>query len=241
MSLWVKKIALWTTLLLSLCSCGVREGLAPVVEPQWLAPIIPAQHRVVHGETLYTIAFRYDIDYRQLARLIRLRPPYSVVVGQKLLIKPLPSRSNTTTSLRRPLPIHPQWVHQGRVKTVSAGSWIWPVHGRIVAGYSPSRGRKGINIAAKKGEAVHAAAAGVVAYAGSGLSGYGNLIIIKHNHDYLTAYGNNARNLVREGQVIQKGQVIAVVGVMERRYWGLHFEMRKMGTPVNPLPYLPTR
>ena len=83
-----------------------------------------------------------------------------------------------------------------------------------------------------------AASSGVVAYAGSGQAGYGNLIIIKHDNQYLTAYGNNLRNLVREGQHIQTGQAIAEIGVVDRRYWGVHFEIRQAGKPVNPLNYL---
>ena len=85
---------------------------------------------------------------------------------------------------------------------------------------------------------MHASSSGVVAYAGSGLAGYGNLIIIKHNNEFLTAYGNNARNLVREGQRVSSGQIIAEAGVIERKYYGVHFEIRKRGVPVNPLNYL---
>ena len=112
------------------------------------------------------------------------------------------------------------------------------MRGRVVATYVPQQGKKGIDIAGKKGDKIHAAAGGTVAYAGNGLSGYGNLIIIKHDNQYLTAYGDNLHNLVKEGQRIRRGQIIAEMGVVDRRFWGVHFEIRKAGKPVNPLNYL---
>lgn len=121
--------------------------------------------------------------------------------------------------------------------TVS-GSWIWPATGRVAATFSLAQGRKGIDIAGKKGEKIRAVSGGVVAYAGNGIESYGNLIMIKHNQQFLTAYGNNMRNLVHEGQHVTAGQVIAEMGVVDRRFWGVHFEMRQGGKPVNPLHYL---
>ena len=121
--------------------------------------------------------------------------------------------------------------------TVSGG-WIWPATGRVVATFSLAQGRKGIDIAGKKGEKIRAVSGGVVAYAGNGIERYGNLIMIKHNQQCLTAYGNNMRNLVHEGQHVTAGQVIAEMGVVDRRFWGVHFEMRQGGKPVNPLHYL---
>ena len=129
-------------------------------------------------------------------------------------------------------------IYSPLINTASLSGWLWPVRGRVVTSFIPDQGKKGINIASKKGEKVHAASGGIVAYAGSGLSGYGNLIIIKHNNEYLTAYGNNVRNIVAEGQHVKTGQVIAEVGVMDHQYWGVHFEIRKRGIPVNPLNYL---
>jgi lipoprotein NlpD len=98
--------------------------------------------------------------------------------------------------------------------------------------------RKGIDIAGRKGDKVYAAQSGIVAYAGSGLANYGNLIIIKHPNNYLTAYGNNARNLVKEGQYVNSGQVIAEMGIINHQYYGLHFEIRQQGKPLNPLLFL---
>ncbi len=233
--------------LLLLCSCTQREGLAPVVEVKWRAANSHARRHVVErGETLYAIAFRYDQDYRQLAMANRLRSPYTLRVGQVLRLQAAHLPAQETRPLRRNKPMsykQPAWpTSKQHAKFYSARQryvgWLWPVHGRVVVAYAPQLGKKGIDIAGKKGEQIHAASGGVVAYAGSGLSGYGNLIIIKHDNQYLTAYGNNLRNLVREGQRIRAGQAIAEIGVVDRRYWGVHFEIRKAGKPVNPLNYL---
>jgi lipoprotein NlpD len=116
--------------------------------------------------------------------------------------------------------------------------WYWPVRGRVVTTFIPGQGKKGINIACNKGDRIKASSNGVVAYAGNGLQGYGNLIIIRHTNEFLTAYGNNARNLVREGQQVRAGQDIAEAGLVDRKYWGVHFEIRKKGIPVNPMSYL---
>jgi len=234
-------------LLIILVGCGGRNTLAPVSEITW-QPYSKNQrtHIVRRGETLYAIAFRYDTDYRQLAQLNRVRPPYSLRVGQVLSLNGLTrqprviqrapvQRQNT---YRRPIQPKQRVTYTPVYQPRSSGGWLWPVRGRVVTSFIPTQGKKGINIACTRGEKVHAAASGVVAYAGSGLSGYGNLIIIKHNNEYLTAYGNNARNLVSEGQSVKSGQVIAEVGVLERKYMGVHFEIRRAGIPVNPLNYL---
>ncbi len=231
--------------LLVLCSCGQRAELAPVVESRWREVNSHAKrHTVVRGETLYSIAFRYDQDYQQLATFNHLHSPYTVKVGQVLSLQPVtiampvvaPLRGRSYKSAIPPQKKTPQPTIC-RPKNNHIG-WIWPIHGKVVAMYSPQKGKKGIDIAGKKGEVIHAANGGVVAYAGSGLAGYGNLIIIKHDNQYLTAYGNNLKNLVKEGQRIRAGQIIAEIGVVDRRYWGVHFEIRKSGIPVNPLDYL---
>ena len=230
-----------------LCSCE-STSLAPVYESNWRnLSAHDHMHRVIKGETLYAIAFRYDRDYRRLAILNRLAPPYTVRVGQVIQleqVKPSPVPRGRPIALRRVAYFSPARPVQRMAYTptfepkVSASAFYWPLHGHVVSRYIPSQGKKGIDIAGKKGESIRAASSGVVAYAGNGLSGYGNLIIIKHDNQYLTAYGNNARNLVREGQRIKSGQVIGVIGVVDRRYWGVHFEIRKAGKPVNPLNYL---
>lgn len=227
-----------------LCSCGEREGLAPVVELNWqVVNSNVKQHQVTRGDTLYSIAFRYDQDYRQLAMVNHLSSPYTLRVGQVLHLQATAKPAKVVFYHSKPVQYARPARHVPRQAPISKYSqqsqgWLWPVHGKIVATYAPQQGKKGIDIAGKKGEKIHAASNGVVAYAGNGLSGYGNLIIIKHNNQYLTAYGNNLKNLVREGEHIQAGQAIAEMGVVDRRYWGLHFEIRQAGKPVNPLNYL---
>lgn len=235
-------------LLITLTGCGGNHHLAPVAESRWNSSSKNQKnHWVRRGETLYAIAFRYDTDYRSLARLNHLRPPYSLRVGQVLNVRGLPQihRTNrvnrpnyTATRYVRPAP-KPRAIYSPAKGTRSASGWLWPSNGRVVTTFIPDQGKKGINIACKKGEKIYASSSGVVAYAGNGLAGYGNLIIIKHNNEYLTAYGNSAKNLVSEGQHVKSGQIIAEVGVIDHQYIGVHFEIRKAGKPVNPLNYLP--
>ena len=242
MRTWYKNFFLCFIILI-LAGCGGRNQLAPVTESRWHPFARYQKTHVVHkGETLYALAFRHDMDFRQLARINHLKPPYTLRVGQvisfqgtspKAVVKP---RYKTSSPAKRPI-VKARAIYSP-LTSIFSSRWLWPVSGRVVTTFIPGQGKKGINIACKKGEKVHASSAGVVAYAGSGLRGYGNLIIIKHNNEFLTAYGNNARNLVSEGQRVKAGQIIAEVGVIDRQYWGVHFEIRKMGIPVNPLNYL---
>jgi lipoprotein NlpD len=239
-ALVIKLIA--SIFILLLTACSTRSDLAPVSD---LAPWHPRQTKKIHivrrGETLYSIAFEADVDYRQLAQLNHIGPSYALRAGQTINLqglakKQLP-RHNLQSSLKpklTPRNSSPPQIH-------AYTSWHWPVTGRITTYFLPQQGKKGIDIASKQGAKVYSAGGGTVAYAGNGLAGYGNLIIIKHNHGYLTAYGNNRRNLVVEGQLIKVGQPIAEVGMINHKYWGLHFEIRKAGMPVNPLNYLPKK
>jgi lipoprotein NlpD len=243
--LLLRKCFFFLFLIIILAGCGTRNVLAPVTELKW-HPYSKYQktHIVRRGETLYAIAFRYDTDFRGLARINHVRPPYALRVGQRLSLQGIirrPSSAKPVYSPKysRPAPrVEQRAIHSPVYSVRSSSGWQWPVSGQVITTFIPNQGKKGINIACKKGEKVRASAGGVVAYAGSGLAGYGNLIIIKHNNEYLTAYGNNARNLVSEGQKVKSGQVIAEVGIIDRKYLGVHFEIRKMGIPVNPLNYL---
>lgn len=227
-----------------LTSCSDTDVFAPVVEPKWQKSGGGAQAYVVRrGDTLYSIAFRYDLDYQTLAAYNHLRSPYTVRIGQMLRLTPpgTPMRPVQAQPMRntnkRPIPVvQPLVVSPSRL---SNAHWMWPARGKVVANFAPQRGVKGIDISGKRGDKIYAASNGVVAYSGNGLARYGNLIIIKHNNQFMTAYGNNLRNVVREGQTVQKGQVIAEMGMMNRHYWGVHFEIRQLGKPVNPLSYLP--
>jgi lipoprotein NlpD len=231
---WIDYIGWAVVAIIIIClllfGCGSRDGLAPVEESTFYKNNKAAtRHTVTAGETLYAVAFRYDQDYHNLATINHLQSPYTLRIGQVIKLKP---KSSATLSLPT-LPALPDLPVFS-----STHQWIWPVKGRVKSTFSPQKGQKGIDIAGSKGQKIHAASSGVVAYAGNGLPGYGNLIILKHDKQYLTAYAHNQRNLVREGQVIKKGAVIAEMGIVERRFWGLHFEIRKQGEPVNPLNYL---
>lgn len=230
------------SVIVGLYGCGDRSALAPVVDGLWNPSGRVHTYVVSKGDTLYSIAFRYDLDYRTLARYNHLSSPYTLRVGQVLRLQPNAAithqtvnrnnRTNHPVVPNKPIALYtPTYQYKN-------GAWLWPAEGQIVATFNPQAGKKGIDIAGKKGAVVRASFSGVVAYAGSGLKGYGNLIIIKHNNHCLTAYGNNLKNLVREGQYVKAGQEIALMGAVEQRYWGLHFEIRKSGVPVNPLNYL---
>ncbi|KTC65174.1 lipoprotein NlpD (plasmid) [Legionella adelaidensis] len=225
-------------------SCSEREDLAPVEElTHWKAVGLNHKtHRVSAGETLFAIAFRYDQDYHQLAALNNISPPYTVRVGQVIRLRPaatyVPPRYKPTPQRNYSRPRFTPKYNYPETSFKGNGRWMWPAQGRVVSNFYPAQGKKGIDIAGQKGDKIRSSASGIVAYAGNGIAGYGNLIIIKHDNRYLTAYGNNARLLVKEGQKIKAGQIIAEMGIVDRKYWGVHFEIRNAGQPVNPLNYL---
>jgi lipoprotein NlpD len=117
--------------------------------------------------------------------------------------------------------------------------WQWPATGKLVTGFSDTANLKGIDIAGKAGQPVLASAAGKVVYAGTGLRGYGKLVIVKHNTTFLSAYAHNSEILVKEGQQVTRGQKIAEMGNTDSDQVKLHFEIRQLGKPVDPLKYLP--
>ncbi len=197
------------------------------------------EHIVRSGETLFAIAWRYGKDPAAVARWNQLGNGSLIYPGQVIRLTP-PSGSAagsapTRTTRTTPKPLPP-------VPSQPPPPWAWPTTGRISVqfGGKPGTGT-GILIDGKVGQAVNAAASGSVVYAGSGLIGYGQLIIVKHNDTYLSAYGYNASLLVKEGQAIKKGQRIATMGEGPERKARLHFEIRRNGKPVNPRQYLPAR
>ena len=119
-------------------------------------------------------------------------------------------------------------------------AWLWPTNGAVVAGFDEAK-NKGLDLGGKAGDAVFAAADGRVVYAGSSLRGYGNLVILKHNNTYLTAYAHNQTLLIKEDQPVRKGQKIAEMGSSDADRVKLHFEIRRQGKPVDPTKYLPAR
>lgn len=199
----------------------------------------PSQHIVRRGETLFSISWRYGKDAGDLARWNQLGDGSLIYPGQVIRLTPPPggsSRSGSPGNRRAaPPPLPP-------VPAEPPPPWSWPTSGTVSVrfGGKPGTGT-GILIDGKSGQAVRAAASGTVVYAGSGLIGYGQLIIIKHNDTYLSAYGYNASLLVKEGEKITKGQRIATMGEGPERKARLHFEIRRNGKPVNPQQYLPAR
>ena len=119
-------------------------------------------------------------------------------------------------------------------------NWTWPATGSVINGFDEAR-NKGLAISGKAGDPVFAAADGRVVYAGSGLRGYGNLVIVKHNNTYLTAYAHNQSLLVKEDQVVRRGQKIAEMGSSDADRVQLHFEIRRLGRPIDPARLLPSR
>ncbi|HEV8260861.1 MAG TPA: peptidoglycan DD-metalloendopeptidase family protein [Burkholderiales bacterium] len=119
--------------------------------------------------------------------------------------------------------------------------WEWPTQGKLIYGFGEGTNQKGVGIEGRSGQAVLASAPGKVVYSGSGLRGYGKLIIIKHNSSYLSVYAHNSQILVKEGQSVAKGQKIAEMGNSDSEGVALHFEIRRLGKPIDPLQYLPER
>lgn len=249
---------------LLLVSCAGGGSLAPVRESTGKSAGKPEYHVVRRGDTLYAIAWRYGYDYRQLAQWNGIRPPYVIYPGQRLRLGASAGRPANPGVLRSGSgkPAAGQAARQtapSRTEKPKGGSasrpaasappsrsarivWRWPVDGKIVRAFdSDQPGRKGVAIAGRLGQPVRAAAPGKVVYSGSGLVGYGQLIIVKHDETYLSAYGFNRKLLVQEEDEVRGGQVIAEMGTNGTDGPMLHFEIRSNGKPVDPLRYLPPR
>ncbi len=220
--------------------------------------------RVVQaGDTLYSIAFERGLDYRTLAAWNGISPPYLIKPGQRLRLTaprslPAPAPAAPASPPRTPIPKPPAPTQTAKSATTpkavpsampAAGpyfklgkrDWIWPAEGKVIRKYSARRGNKGIDIAGQPGQTVRSAAPGRVVYAGSGLRGYGRLIIVKHNETFLSAYAHNRKILVSEGSMVTRGQQIAEMGRSGTDRVKLHFEIRRRGVPVDPLRFLPPR
>lgn len=216
----------------------------------------PASHLVQRGETLFSISKKYGLDWKSLARVNGIKEPFTIYPGLKLRLsasggtqvasrttqkpgasvvtKPLtsdtpkPSTTKPTQPLIKPKP--------------SNVKWRWPVAGPVVTRYvAGNPAKQGIDIAGRAGQPVTAAAAGTVVYSGNGLVGLGELIILKHNETWISAYGHSRKRLVKEGDTVSAGQVIAEMGDTGTDRVKLHFEVRKNGKPVDPILYLPAR
>jgi len=239
------------------------------VAAQQRQPVTRGHYVVRRGDTLYSIAFRFGWDWKALAARNGIAPPYLIRVGQVIRFDGRrPARGPIVAAappVTRPAPvarpIAPLQAPAARppaqasvpikaapattpVQSVqrSASGWAWPASGAVIGRFSSNGSlNKGIDIAGDLGQPVLAASDGSVVYAGSGLRGYGELLIIKHSDTYVSAYGHNRRLLVQEGQQVKAGQTIAEMGSTGADRVKLHFEIRRQGKPVDPLQYLPRR
>ena len=262
-------------MLLALNGCSSRSKPAPVVDVQGSLPlsqriknsVTGSEYIVKKGETLYSIAWRADIDIRTLAALNNIKAPYNIYPQQKLFLtknSSQPSKNKSKSKsfnsskqkvIKKPIAQKKKQEYGGNVaeqkvskKVQSQGTafsqkirkWRWPAKGKVIHKFSTAKqGNKGIDIAGRRGDSVKATADGKVVYAGDALQGYGQLVIVKHNDDYLSAYAHNDRILVKEQQVVKAGQVIARMGDTDAERVMLHFEVRFRGKSVNPMKYLP--
>lgn len=210
----------------------------------------PETYTVQAGDRLYAIALDFGLNYRELASWNGISDPDRIAVGQVLRLRP-PAEVATTSALEsvdapRATPVAPAAAGAASAlpketlpqPAVPVEAWLWPARGKLVATFSESANRKGIDIAGRAGDPVQATAPGEVVYASDGLRGYGKLIVIRHNKEMLSAYGHNQRLLVKEGDTVKAGQKIAEMGMTDAPDVRLHFEIRRFGKPVDPLKHL---
>jgi lipoprotein NlpD len=252
---------------LALSGCASKGRLAPVDEraiggARSSARVMssaesaskPGFYTVKPGDTLIRIGMDSGQSWRDILRWNKLDNANLIEPGQVLRVAPpaaeapvvrpavSPVTAPATSSASAPMPVAsaqtpPAALPAATSATEDAISFQWPARGNLIAGFDESK-NKGLDIGGKVGDPVNAAADGRVVYAGAGLRGYGNLIILKHNNTYLTAYAHNQALLVKEDQVIKRGQKIAEMGNSDAEQVKLHFEIRRQGKPVDPAKYL---
>ena len=273
----IRVTLLSVSLLAGLGGCAGRSYYSDVPEPRaHPAPTrsvaVTGGYTVKPGDSLYSISFSTGSDWRDLAALNGIAPPYTIYPGQTLRIgaaapgrqqaaaPPPVARAIAAPDAGGPVSTAPA----GSMPSVQAppapppsssapvvapaapplrpGAWQWPSAGRMIRGFSRgAQPHKGVDIEGKSGDPVLAANSGSVVYAGNGVRGYGNLLILKHDATFLSAYAHNSRLLVKEGDVVAGGQKIAEVGDSGTDRFKLHFEVRKQGNPIDPLTILPRR
>jgi lipoprotein NlpD len=226
----------------------------------------PGFYTVKPGDTLIRIGLDAGQNFRDIVRWNSLENPNLIEVGQVLRIVPpgsdnplvvvrpvtsgMPGTTTAVPALRpasaasNPLAAasSPQPTASSPQPTATEDdiAWIWPAQGKLIAGFDELK-NKGYDIDGNAGDPIIAAGDGRVVYAGAGLRGYGNLIILKHNNTFLTAYAHNQTLLVKEDQSVKKGQKIAEMGNSDADRVKLHFEIRRQGKPVDPAKYLPAK
>jgi lipoprotein NlpD len=237
-------------LMFMLSGCGSNPNV-PVID---LSPLDRrnSQYTVNDGDTLHAISFRTGVSYQNLAKWNGISPPYRIYVGDVLDLRAGADPKQRTTAqtpktpqtapARRTQPTKPALASKPLpvAKLPSnVSSWQWPAKGKLTKTFSRKNAQYGIEIKGNRSSAVVSTAAGQVVYAGNGIKGYGELVIVKHSARYISAYAYNDRILVKEGDRVKAGQQLANMGSTGTRGVKLHFEIRKNGEPVNPLQYLP--
>ncbi|MBR9906534.1 MAG: peptidoglycan DD-metalloendopeptidase family protein [Gammaproteobacteria bacterium] len=269
---------IFTTLLaLVLSGCAQPSEPAPVtrlykgksIHDFERASLAARHYEVEAGDTLYSIAFRANVDVREVAAWNQIPAPYTIVPGQKInlqapVAKPAQSiaskpkkeyvgkqNKSKAVTVKQQAQAKPAVSATNKAPVLSNRSepalpaskdirWQWPTPAKVIREFSTAEaGNKGIDFAGSEGDPVYAAASGKVVYAGNALKGYGQLIILKHNDDYITAYAHNQKLLVKEQQWVNKGDEIAAMGDTDAERVKLHFQVRFRGKSVNPRHYLP--
>ena len=232
---------LYVLLALTLVSCSTNNIQAPVLNQNNSINTHAKSYVVKRNDTLYSIAWQSGKDYKSLAKWNAIPAPFTIFVGQKLKLTPV----ETLKVVKNKKTYHKKITKKQRVKRVTSNNykkqlklkWQWPIKVRKL---EKDESHTGVKLVGKTNELVRSGESGKVVYAGSGLKGYGNLLIIKHNEEFLSAYGFNKRLLVKEGVVVKRGQAIAEIGLDYKKRSVLYFEIRRRGKPVSVTRYLPT-
>ncbi|VUD51898.1 Murein hydrolase activator NlpD [Thalassocella blandensis] len=256
---FARQLSIILITLMGVISCGSPNYYAPVDDKSQPPSERITTHVVSRGETLYSIAWRYNLDYRKLAASNQLGSSYTIYPGQVLQLsekqatsrpvsnsprkvasatpKPKPAKSARSKNKTPVEPEPPALIPEQKDE-----KWVWPSEGKLISTFYSNNGlNKGVDIQGKLEQPVIAASSGTVVYSGQGLRGYGKLIIVKHSEKYLSAYAHNHNLLVKEGEKVEIGQKIAEMGSSGTDSVKLHFEIRYDGKPVDPLKYLPRR
>ncbi len=232
--LW-PRLASYAVVILLLAGCSNKSNRDYAKLPK--GSYNDKSYTVKKGDTLYFIAWISDSEVSDLARINKLKPPYRLEVGQKLQLDNSASSGRLTSN-------KPKSSSSALAKSTpppgASRCWRWPTNGQVISKYSTADGgNKGIDIAGKRGQPVYASAKGRVVYVGNQLRGYGNLIMIKHGEDFITAYAHNDTMLVNNAQDVKAGQKIATMGSSGTDTLMLHFQIRYRATALDPLRYLP--
>ncbi|SAL40362.1 peptidase M23B [Caballeronia terrestris] len=220
-------------------------SLAAVLAACGSAPVGPGFYRVEQGDTVSKIARANRTSVQSITRWNSLPNADSIEVGQVLRVAPPAGTATASTGGLRAAPAPASSANRDTTPDPApaktpAVSLIWPAQGDLIRGFD-GKTSKGIDIGNAPGTKVVAAAGGTVVYAGNGLRGYGNMLIVKHDSEYLTAYAHNRALLVKEGQTVTQGQQIAEMGDTDSNRVMLHFELRYLGRSTDPSRYLPPR